>query len=140
MGGWYLFEFIIDLYTWVDFVMCSTPRTGRRWTTATTCVRHRPRGDPRRDYLRTWFLPNLLAILPVEYIKRNAQNIAVCSWSLGNDPCGDHVVKGVDHHVMRAFAVIRLFRLLKLGHLRGCSGSSSATSTSSSCSTTCSSP
>ena len=22
MGGWYLFEFIIDLYYWVDFVMC----------------------------------------------------------------------------------------------------------------------
>ena len=62
-------------------------------------------------------MPDLLAILPVEYIKRNAQNIAVCSWSLGNDPCGDHVVKGVDHHVMRAFTVIRLFRLLKLGRL-----------------------
>ena len=117
MGGWYLFEFIIDLYYWVDFVMCFHTAYWEKMDDGDDVRYVTNLEEIRAHYLRTWFLFDLLAILPVEYIKRNAQNIAVCSWSLVNDPCGDHVVKGVDHHVMRAFTVIRLFRLLKLGHL-----------------------
>lgn len=117
MGGWYLFEFIIDLYYWVDFVMCFHTAYWEKIDDGDDVRYVTDLEDIRAHYLRTWFLFDLLAILPVEYIKRNAQNIAVCSWHLVKDPCGDHVVKGVDHHVMRAFTVIRLFRLLKLGHL-----------------------
>ena len=117
MGGWYWFEFIIDLYYWADFVMCFHTAYWEKIDDGDDVRYVTDLEEIRSHYLRTWFLPDLLAILPVEYVKRNAQNIAVCSWHLVKDPCGDHVVKGVDHHVMRAFTVIRLFRLLKLGHL-----------------------
>ena len=130
MGGWYLFGFIIDLYYWVDFVMCFHTAYWEKIDDGDGVGVRLTYED--RHYLRTWFLSDLLAILPVEYIKRNAQNIAVCSWHLVKDPCGDHVVKGVDHHVMRRIHGDSAVPTPEAGPPSRCSGSSSATSTSSS--------
>jgi hypothetical protein len=117
MGGWYVFEFIIDLYYWTDFVMCFHTAYWKKIDDGEDVQYVTNVEEIRSNYLRTWCVPDFLAILPVEYIKRNAQNIAVCSWSLAKSPCAGHAVKGVDHHVMRAFTVIRMFRMLKLGKL-----------------------
>ena len=117
MGGWYVFEFIIDLYYWTDFVMCFHTAYWKKIDDGEDVQYVTNVEEIRANYLRTWCVPDFLAILPVEYIKRNAQNIAVCSWSLAKRPCAGHAVKGVDHHVMRAFTVIRMFRMLKLGKL-----------------------
>ena len=69
-GGWYVLEFLVDLYFWIDvgFGFCTAYwEHGEvddevRYVTDLTKIKNK--------YLRTWFLVDLLACLPVEYVSR----------------------------------------------------------------------
>ena len=69
-GGWYVLEFFVDLYFWIDLCLGFF----------TAYWEHREEDDEvvyvvdltriRENYLRTWFTVDFLACIPVEYISR----------------------------------------------------------------------
>jgi hypothetical protein len=65
-------------------------------------------------YLRTWFIVDFFATLPVEYIARDLQGTAGCSWKLETYPCPPSSFNELNPTLKRVLSVLRLLRMLKL--------------------------
>lgn len=116
-GVWYVLEFLVDLYFWVDLV----------FGFFTAYWEHREDDDEvvyvvdlvkiREHYLRTWFTVDFLACIPVEYISRGLKGLDECSWDVTNsDPCdGEHVaLSSGAAAALNFFALLRLLKLLRI--------------------------
>ena len=116
-GGWYVLEFFVDLYFWVDLALGFF----------TAYWEHREQDDEvvyvvdlekiRENYLRTWFAVDFLACLPVEYISRGLKGLAECSWDVSSaDPCtGEHkTLSSSAAAALNFFALLRLLKLLRI--------------------------
>ena len=114
-GGWYLLEFLIDVYFWIDLILGffmaywePTPDDDYRYVVDLNKI--------QSEYLRTWFTVDMLACIPVNLISRTVQGTATCSWSWRADPCAGRGV-ALSHSQRTAihlFAALRLLKLLRI--------------------------
>lgn len=113
-GIWYILEFFVDIYFWIDlflefFTAYWEPGEDEdvRYVTDLGKIRNR--------YLRTWFIIDFFATLPVEYVARELQGTAACSWNFRvTDPCPPSAFKELSPSLKRFLSVLRLLRMLKL--------------------------
>jgi hypothetical protein len=116
-GGWYVLEFFVDLYFWIDLCLGFF----------TAYWEHREEDDEvvyvvdltriREHYLQTWFTVDFLACIPVEYISRGLKGLAECSWDVtSNDPCAGerNTLSSGAAAALNFFALLRLLKLLRI--------------------------
>ena len=115
-GGWYILEFFVDVYFWIDLIMgfftalwVPTEDDDVRYVTDLSEIRAR--------YLRTWFAVDFLAALPFEYVRRALRGESRCSWDVTvMSPCRDET-RSVSRATRRFLAFLGLFKLLKLARI-----------------------
>lgn len=119
-GVWYIVEFFVDVYFWIDlslnfFTAYWEPGEDDDYHYVTDLAKI------RKNYLRTWFVIDVLATLPVEYIARDLQGTAACSWSFETYPCPSSTSEELSPGLKRVLSVLRLLRMLRVARGGGCS-------------------
>ena len=112
-GPGFWIEFLIDVYFWAD--ICLNFMTAVHVHTNTfevkTLTSHR---DIAKHYLRTWFVLDLVAALPIDYANRYVNGTFWCSFY----PHGcERDSSDTQNQALRLFKLFRTFRLLKLCRL-----------------------
>ena len=114
-GPWYLLEFLIDVYFWIDLILGffmaywePTHDEDYRYVVDLSKI--------QSEYLRSWFAVDLLACIPVNLISRSIQNQTTCSWRWSSDPCADRgaALSSSQRGALHFFAALRLLKLLRI--------------------------
>tara|TARA_B110000977_G_scaffold184355_1_gene247946 strand:+ start:324 stop:2627 length:2304 start_codon:yes stop_codon:yes gene_type:complete len=116
-GGWYVLEFLVDLYFWIDlsFGFFTAYWEHRKDTDEVVYVVDLDKIT--RHYLQTWFLVDFLACLPIDYIARGSRGLSSCSWDItSSDPCAgkERNLSSAANGVLNFFALLRLLKLLRI--------------------------
>ena len=109
-GPEFWFEFLVDIYFIVDVFLNFITGFWMDLETTTVLV-----SDPRDiavNYLKTWFLIDVVACAPVDLATRAVEGELACSFAVSG--CV-HVASGsVNSNALKLFKLLRIFRLLKL--------------------------
>ena len=120
MSSWFWFDAVVDLYFVTDLVVSF--RTA--FFNANGALKYKP-GEIARNYLKTWFLIDMVSCLPVNYV-------GYLEESAGDKNSGLHmIVVNSTHHTatttagssggsrtVRLLRLLRLFKLLRLARVK----------------------
>jgi hyperpolarization activated cyclic nucleotide-gated potassium channel 2 len=109
-GPEFWFEFLVDIYFIVDVFMNFI--TGFWRDTETTSVLVSEPREIALNYLKTWFLIDIVACAPVDLATRAIEGEIACSFAV--EGCTDVASGSVNSNALKLFKLLRIFRLLKL--------------------------
>jgi hyperpolarization activated cyclic nucleotide-gated potassium channel 2 len=109
-GPEFWFEFLVDIYFIVDVFMNFI--TGFWRDTETTSVLVSEPREIALNYLKTWFLIDIVACAPVDLATRAIEGEIACSFAV--EGCVDVASGSVNSNALKLFKLLRIFRLLKL--------------------------
>lgn len=106
-GIWYVADFCIDMYFYVDVLLnfftayweTSTDDDDFHYVTNLWKI--------QKHYLKGWFVPDAISLIPIEYIARTVDGTSACSWE-------SEAACGIAAQVTRVPEALRLLKLLRL--------------------------
>ena len=109
-GPEFWFEFLVDIYFIVDVFLNFI--TGFWLDLETTTVLVSDPSEIGKNYLKTWFLIDIVACAPVDLATRAIEGELACSFSVNG--CPTTTAGSVNSSALKLFKLLRIFRLLKL--------------------------
>lgn len=114
-GAWYIIDFFIDMYFYIDMVLNfftayweSGDDDDFHYVTSLWKI--------QKHYLKGWFLPDVISLLPIDYVSRLMDGTATCSWQ-SESACGAAAQTSTVPEGFRIFKMIRLLRVLRVARI-----------------------
>ena len=114
-GVWYMIDFFIDMYFYIDMVLNfftayweSGDDDDFHYVTSLWKI--------QKHYLKGWFLPDVISLLPIDYVSRLMDGTATCSWQ-SESACGAAAQTSSVPEGFRIFKMIRLLRVLRVSRI-----------------------
>jgi len=114
-GAWYMIDFFIDMYFYIDMVLNfftayweSGDDDDFHYVTSLWKI--------QKHYLKGWFLPDVISLLPIDYVSRLMDGTATCSWQ-SESACGAAAQTSSVPEGFRIFKMIRLLRVLRAARI-----------------------
>eukprot|EP00218_Dolichomastix_sp_CCMP3274_P012215 CAMPEP_0170135336 /NCGR_PEP_ID=MMETSP0033_2-20121228/2426_1 /TAXON_ID=195969 /ORGANISM="Dolichomastix tenuilepis, Strain CCMP3274" /LENGTH=714 /DNA_ID=CAMNT_0010370935 /DNA_START=50 /DNA_END=2194 /DNA_ORIENTATION=- len=110
-GVEFWFEFLIDIYFYIDLVLNFFTAYEKEMDVSTVFVRDLP--TIARNYLKTWFLLDVVACLPIDLVSRSVEGSLECSFKVNGCP-PELETNNSGGQALKLLKLLRIFRLLKL--------------------------
>ena len=114
-GAWYMVDFFIDMYFYIDMVLNfftayweSGDDDDFHYVTSLWKI--------QKHYLKGWFLPDVISLLPIDYVSRLMDGTATCSWQ-SESACGAAAQTSSVPEGFRILKMIRLLRVLRAARI-----------------------
>ena len=115
-GIWYVVDFLVDIYFYID--MFFNFFTAYWETSADDDDFHYVTNlwKIQKHYLKGWFLPDAISLLPIDYVSRSIDGTLACSWE-SEAACGAAAANSKVPEVLRLFKMLRLLRVMRTGRI-----------------------
>ena len=115
-GLWYVADFLVDIYFYID--MFFNFFTAYWETSADDDDFHYVTNlwKIQKHYLKGWFIPDAISLIPVDYVSRSIDGTLTCSWE-SEAACGAAAENSQVPEVLRLFKMLRLLRVMRTGRI-----------------------